>query len=151
MRASPPARPTTRPGAFCQTVNGNYGFATSKLNLYAPGDAKNPAPNQDLPLYANLADNGYPDQDLPAGDYIVSVDIPKDPVDGKPMYKVTTEEDVNIFDGDTYLPQQNFPPTTLAQANDPAGPPDGADRCRPASRRRSRPASSRRASVRCTP
>ena len=43
-----------------------------------------------------------------------SVDIPNDPVDGKPMYKVTAEEDVNVFDGDTYLPQENFPPTSGA-------------------------------------
>ena len=42
-------------------------------------------------LYADLAANGYDEQDLPAIDYIVSVDIPKDPVDGKPMYKVTSE------------------------------------------------------------
>jgi hypothetical protein len=112
------------PGAASQTVNGNYGFATSKLNLYAPGDAKNPAPNNDLPLYANLADNGYDEQDLPAKEYIVSVDIPNDPVDGKPMYKATSEEDVNVFDGDTYLPQENYPPTTPAIAADPAGPPD---------------------------
>jgi hypothetical protein len=112
------------PGAASQTVNGNYGFATSKLNLYPPGNAKNPAPNHDLALYADLATNGYFEQDLPAMAYIVSVDIPNDPVDGKPMYKVTTESDVNIFDGDTYLPQQNYPPTTLAAANAPAGPPD---------------------------
>ena len=77
------------PGAFGQTVNGNYGFG-----------------------------------DLAAGDYIVSVEMPKDPVDGKPMYQVTKEEDVNVFDGDTYLPQENFPPRTPAAANDPAGPGD---------------------------
>jgi hypothetical protein len=112
------------PGAASQTVNGNYGFATSKLNLYPPGNSKNPAPNNDLPLYADLAANGYDEQDLPALDYIVSVDIPKDPADHKPMYKVTSEEDVNIFDGDTYLPQENYPPATPADANDPAGPPD---------------------------
>ncbi len=110
------------PGNFGQTVNGNYGFGSSKLNLFKPGDSRNPAPNHDLALYANLADAGYDDEDLPAMDYIVSVEIPSDPVDGKPMYKVTSEEDVNIFRGDSYLPQQNFPPT-LAQAGDPADPP----------------------------
>jgi hypothetical protein len=112
------------PGAASQTVNGNYGFATSKLNLYPPGNAKNPARNHDLPLYAILADYGYAEQDLPPIDYIVSVDIPKDPVDGKPMYKVTSEADVNVFDGNTYLPQENYPPATPADANAPAGPPD---------------------------
>ena len=94
-------------GAFGQTVNGNYGFATSKLNQYKPGLTKNPAPAHDLALYAPLhcpatpvadrdsdcaagSNYDYPDQDLAASDYIVSVDIPNDPVDGKPMYKVTT-------------------------------------------------------------
>ena len=116
------------PGAFSQTVNGNYGFSSSKLNLYPVGDPQNPAPNHDLALYANLADNGYPEQDLPPMDYIVSVDIPKDPVDNKPMYKVTKEEDVNVFAGDTYLPQENYPPATVAAADNPAGPADKAPR-----------------------
>ncbi len=44
---------------------------------------------------------------------MVGVDIPNDPVDGKPMYKVTSEEDVNIFQGDRYLPQENFPPASV--------------------------------------
>ncbi len=112
------------PGNASQTVNGNYGFSGSKINLFDVGDSRNPAPNHDLPLYANLSDAGYADEDLPPLDYIVSVDIPKDPVDGKAMYKVTSEADVNVFDGDSYLPQQNYPPATPAIANDPAGPPD---------------------------
>jgi hypothetical protein len=103
------------PGNGSQTVNGNYGFATSKLNLYPATDTVH---NPDgLALYAPLPDGQS--QDLPAQDYIVSVDIPKDPVDGKPMYKVTSEQDVNVFDGDTYLPQLNYPPATPAIANNP--------------------------------
>jgi hypothetical protein len=103
------------PGNGAQTVNGNYGFATSNINLYPPTDtAHNP---DGLALYAPLPDGQS--QDLPAQDYIVSVEIPKDPVDGKPMYQVTGEQDVNIFDGDTYLPQQNYPPATPAIAADP--------------------------------
>lgn len=108
------------PGNASQTVNGNYGFATSKINLYPPGDTThNPG---GLEMYAPLPDGQQ--QDLPAQDYIVEVQIPTDPVDGKPMYKVTSEEDVNVFDGNTYLPQENYPPITPAEANDPAGPPD---------------------------
>ncbi|HKC26862.1 MAG TPA: IPT/TIG domain-containing protein, partial [Jatrophihabitans sp.] len=100
-----------------QTVNGNYGFSTSKVNLYPPTDTVH---NPDgLALYAALPDGQ--EQDLKAQDYIVSVDIPSDPVDGKPMYKVTSEQDVNVFDGDTYLPPQNYPPTTPAIAADPPG------------------------------
>jgi hypothetical protein len=104
------------PGAGSQTVNGNYGFATSKVNLYPPGDDKNPAPDKSLPLYADLVSNGYDEQDLPARDYIVGVDIPNDPVDNKPMYKVTSEEDVNVFTGNAYLPQENYPPVSAAAA-----------------------------------
>jgi len=104
--ASDPADPNSTDTAG-QTVNGNYGFATSKLNQYPASDTVH---NPDgLALYAPLVGS---QQDLRAGDYIVSVDIPSDPVDRKPMYKATREEDVNIFDGDTYLPQQNYPPAT---------------------------------------
>jgi hypothetical protein len=122
----------TTPGNFGQTVNGNYGFGASKLNLYPPGDENNPAPGKDLPLYANLADNNYADQPLVPDDYLVSVDLPQNPVGGKPMYTATREEDVNIFNGDGYLPQENFPPApelssdppTPAQPQpDPGGPP----------------------------
>ncbi|HZC73121.1 MAG TPA: IPT/TIG domain-containing protein, partial [Jatrophihabitans sp.] len=120
-----------------QTVNGNYGFGSSKINLWPATDTVH---NPDgLPLYAPLhclanpgpndpprdarcdagADYNYDDQDLRNLDYLVSVDIPNDPVDGKPMYKATSEADVNVFDGDSYLPQQNFPPTTQAMADNP--------------------------------
>ncbi len=111
------------PGAASQTVNGNYGFGSSKLNLYPPGNANNPAPDHQLPLYADLAGAGYPEQDLKAADYIVSVDIPDNPVGGGKMYKATSEEDVNVFDGDTYLPQDNFPITSASAADNAAGPP----------------------------
>ena len=110
------------PGNGSQTVNGNYGFGTSRINLWPATDTvHNPL---GLALYAPLPDGQ--EQDLRPQEYIVSVDIPNDPVDGKPMYKVTREEDVNVFDGDTYLPQENFPPATPAIAEDPAGPPDPA-------------------------
>jgi len=114
-------------GEFGQQVNGNYGFATSKLNLYAPGDDRNPgdpngAPgNKALPLYADLAAAGYGEQPLAPQEYIVSVEIPDNPVGGGKMYKVTDEESINVFDGDSYLPQENFPPTAAAVADPPAG------------------------------
>jgi hypothetical protein len=106
-------------GAFGQTVNGNYGFSTSDLNLYPPNDPSNPAPDKQLPLYADLTANGYAPQPLTPDDYVVSVDIPNDPVDGRPMYQVTREEDVNVFDGDTYLPTENFPVSTDPTTNPP--------------------------------
>lgn len=111
---------TTDPTSAGQTVNGNYGFGTSTLNLWPPSDTvHNPG---GLALYAPLPPGV--EQDLRAEDYIVSVDIPANPVGGGSMYKATREEDVNVFDGDTYLPQQNYPPATQAAAD--AAPPAGA-------------------------
>jgi hypothetical protein len=113
------------PKNFGQTVNGNYAFTDSKRNLYAPGDPQNPgdpngpAGNHDLPLYAPLP-NGQTQKLLP-DDYLVSVESPDNPVGGGKMYQVTKEEDVNVFNGDGYLPQENFPPTP-DQAADQPGP-----------------------------
>ncbi len=46
---------------------------------------------------------------MPAGDYIVSVEIPDDPSGPRtPMYKVTSEEDVNVFTGDDYVAQEDY-------------------------------------------
>jgi hypothetical protein len=107
----------TTPGAFSQTVNGNYAFSESKLNLYPPGDPKNPAPNHDLALYAPLPDGVT--QTLLPDDYLVAVEIPDNPVGGGKMYEITKEEDVNIFGGDGFLPQENFPPSPAQAANQP--------------------------------
>jgi hypothetical protein len=102
------------PGNAGQTVNGNYGFTDSRINLWPKSDAVH---NPDgLDLYAPLPDGES--QPLRPQEYLVSVDIPNDPVDGKPMYKVTSEEDVNVFDGDSYLPQPNFNDMTLGEATD---------------------------------
>ncbi|MEP7332471.1 MAG: SdrD B-like domain-containing protein [Terracoccus sp.] len=112
---------TTDPTSAGQTVNGNYGFTGSTRNLYPHGDARN---THDLDIGAPLPDGE--EQDLPAADYIVSVGLPANPVptaSAPSMYKVTSEEDVNVFAGDSYLPQENFPPSA-AQASNPAGAPD---------------------------
>ncbi len=110
------------PGEAAQTVNGNYGFATSTLNQWPVGNVNNPAPGRDLPLWADLAAAGYPEQPLRANDYIVEVEIPDNPVGGGKMYEATGEEDVNVFDGDSYLPQENMAHLTPAEAADPPGP-----------------------------
>jgi hypothetical protein len=103
------ARPEdATPGAWGQQVNGNYGFGESLLNQFPVGDPQNPAPNHDLELYAPLADSGYDPQPLVPGDYIVGLDVPND-YRGKPLYTPTREEDVNVFDGDTHLPQNSYP------------------------------------------
>ncbi len=50
---------------------------------------------------------------LPAGDYLVSLDIPND-LTGQPMYKATGEEDINIGNGNDIVPQ--VPPPACAGA-----------------------------------
>jgi len=140
-----------------QTVNGNYGFSSSKLNLLDPA-ATNPDGTQMYPacssaISAQIASSGnypdpadinslnggqqcipldddgnplalyapldgttigqtykYPEQELAPNNYIVSVNIPNDAY-GKPLYQITKEEDVNIFTGEDFLPQENFPLT----------------------------------------
>jgi hypothetical protein len=72
------------------TVDGNYGFTTI---------LKDPVTGADIPETA-----------MPAGDYLVQVDIPNDPRTGKPFYQVTREEDVNVFNGDQFTTQEPPPP-----------------------------------------
>ena len=72
------------------TVNGNYGFADEYIDPSLPaGDG----PGQ-LDDPANL-------RPLAADDYVVKIDIPKD-AHGKDIYKVTKEEDINVFSGDAF-------------------------------------------------
>ena len=70
------------------TLNGNWAFADRYIDPSLPaGDG----PGQ-LDDPANL-------EPLPEGDYVVKVDIPKD-AHGKDLYKVTAEENINVFTGD---------------------------------------------------
>ena len=102
------------------------GAEANNLCVEAPMMGVQAGPSDATPGAASQTVNGnYGFGDLAAGDYIVAVDVPKDPVDGKPMYQVTREEDVNVFDGDTYLSQENFPPTASEAASD--GPGTGND------------------------
>ncbi|WP_344951618.1 IPT/TIG domain-containing protein [Terrabacter ginsenosidimutans] len=102
------------------------GPEANNLCVEAPMMGVQVGPSDNTPGAAGQTVNGnYGFGDLSAGDYIVAVDVPKDPVDGKPMYQVTREEDVNVFDGDTYLPQENFPPSSVEAASD--GPGTGND------------------------
>ncbi|MFN2183931.1 MAG: SdrD B-like domain-containing protein [Anaerolineae bacterium] len=72
---------------------GNYGF----------GEISND-PDTGAPLPAPIP--------IPPGDYLVEVVIPNDPIFGRPLYEVTREEDLNMFDGDVFLPQ--IPPSACA-------------------------------------
>ncbi len=114
----------TTPDSFGQTVNGNYGFATTDYNVLTPDDPDDPVdPTTGAPLayMEKFSAHGMEAQPLPNSDFVVKVDIPKD-AKGKALYQVTKEEDVNVFDGDAYLPQANFRNLTLAEAtNTPSG------------------------------
>lgn len=142
------AKPSdSTPGATAQTVNGNYGFGSSRLNLFdpattpactvaqmaeirstgtyplpgcAPLNADDSAP---LAWYADLSAAGLPDMGLKPDQYIVGVEIPKDSF-GHDMYKITKEEDVNIFGGDQMLPQENFPASADAGSSSTCTPGD---------------------------
>ena len=72
------------------SVDGNYGFGT-----ICPNGATGP----------ETCASGDP-EDIPAGDYLVDVDVPDNPGQaGDPMYKFTREEDINIGNGDAVVPQ----------------------------------------------
>ena len=101
------------PGNASQTVNGNYAFATTDVEQFPATDPRN---TSGLDQYAALPAGQT--EDLVPGDYIVAVDIPKNPVGGGDMYKATSEEDVNVFDGDSYLPQENLGSITPSVAAD---------------------------------
>ena len=77
------------------TVDGNWGFG----EIISPSvDA---AITETLPM--------------PLGDYLVEVEVPNDPYTGQPVYQVIREEDVNVFDGVSFIPQ--IPPPVCAGAN----------------------------------
>ena len=88
-------------GGFGATVDGNYGFGDG---CFGPGGF-----NEATGACANGADP----TPLPTDDYLVEVEVPND-VYGRPLYKVTREEDINVFDGDAYYTQ--LPPPACAGA-----------------------------------
>ncbi len=97
-----PADQGNADASFGATVNGNYGFGDGCFN--GTLDASDPAD----PVCA-----GGDFTTLPAGDYLVSLDMPDDST-GNPMYKATGEEDINIGNGNDVVPQ--VPPPACAGA-----------------------------------
>ncbi len=71
-------------------------------------------PNDPDAGFGAAVDGNFGFGDIPAGDYLVEVEIPNDPILGRPLYKVTREEDINVFEGDAYSPQ--LPPSACAGA-----------------------------------
>ena len=88
---------------FGASVDGNYGFGDGCFD--GTLDATDPAnPDCDGGSFESLPSNR---------DYLVKVDIPNDAL-GRPMYKVTREEDINVANGDSFIPQ--VPPPACAGA-----------------------------------
>ncbi len=82
-------------------VDGNYGFGDGCFNGML--DASDPS----APVCV-----GGTFESLPGGrEYLVQVEIPNDAT-GRPLYKVTREEDINIGNGDQFIPQ--VPPPACA-------------------------------------
>jgi hypothetical protein len=111
-------------------VDGNYGFGDG---CFAPNtlDASDPA----NPKCISSTDSTVTDAFTPlaARDYLVQVDLSSQPdlATGEPIYKVTREEDINIGNGDEFIPPA-VPPSACAgalhivnsstNANFPGGP-----------------------------
>jgi len=95
---------------FGASVDGNYGFG----DMCAAGVAVDA--NGDVVYGADgtpeCSDGAAHTVQLPANkDYLVKVEIPNDSL-GRPMYKVTKEEDINIATGDSFVPQA-LPPACV--------------------------------------
>ncbi|MGD9958246.1 SdrD B-like domain-containing protein [Nocardioides sp.] len=95
----------TADASFGATVNGNYGFGDGCFTGTIDDSAT------DFDPAAPVCEGGDFTA-LPAGDYLVSLDIPDDAVTGHPKYKVTGEEDINIAHGNQVIPQ--VPPPSCA-------------------------------------
>jgi hypothetical protein len=81
------------------TVDGNYGFADG---CFGPGGYN---------TTTQTCDDGTEPTTLTSRDYLVEVEDKFD-ARGRPMFQVTREEDINIFNGDQWVPQ--IPPPECA-------------------------------------
>ena len=83
------------------TLDGNYGFGDG---CFGPGG---------FDTATGGCVNGADPTPLVAADYLVEISVPNDAL-GRPRYQVTREEDINIFNGDQWVPQ--IPPPECAGA-----------------------------------
>ena len=95
---------------FGATVDGNYGFGDGCFGVggfvITPGDKTG----------AGACADGTDPTALPAGDYLVQVDLDSQlDAQNKRIYKVTREEDINIGNGDEWIPPA-VPPSSCAGA-----------------------------------
>jgi hypothetical protein len=82
----------TQIGDGQNSLDGNWGFEEGCFT----GDGADPETGDCL--------DGSEPTSLPPGHYLVEVEIPLDASEN-PMFQVTREEDLNIFDGDVFSPQ----------------------------------------------
>jgi uncharacterized repeat protein (TIGR01451 family) len=93
---------------FGAAVDGNYGFGDGCFVSTLPR-----VPGEFDPATGECLTGTL--QSLPAGDYLVQVDLTSQlDAQGKPVYKVTREEDINIGNGDEFVPA--VPPSECAGA-----------------------------------
>jgi len=91
---------------FGAAVDGNYGFGDGCFD--GTLDATDPA----NPVCRDDLGNQIAFTPLPGGvNYLVQVEIPNDAL-GRPLYNVTKEEDINVANGDQFIPQ--VPPPACA-------------------------------------
>jgi hypothetical protein len=82
---------------FGATLDGNYGFTEGCL-----ATGYDSATGECLPDGTGVRPLPTP---LKPDEYLVAVAIPDDPLrPGKKLFQVTREEDVNMYDGDTFIP-----------------------------------------------
>jgi hypothetical protein len=89
----------TQAGDGQNTLDGNWGFGEG---CFGEGN---------YAIAEGVCFDGSDPIPLPAGKYLVEVEIPED-ASGNPMFQVTREEDLNMFDGDTFVP--SVPPPACA-------------------------------------
>ena len=87
--------------SFGAALDGNYGLTEG---CFADdGDPATPlAPGSFDPMTGACTTGEL--APLPPADYLVEVVIPNDPVLGRPLFQVTREEDVNMYNGDEFIP-----------------------------------------------
>ena len=94
---------------FGATVDGNYGFGDGCFGT--GGFIEDTLPAATIPgSNPGQCSGGAAPTPLTSGNYLVKVEIPTDSILHRPLLKVTKEEDINIFTGDTYIPQVPPPP-----------------------------------------
>ena len=88
------------------TVSGNYGFGqrwrldSANSDGYAHCGASYTSTDGST---CDTDHGGRILENMPNGDYLVKTEIPKDAF-GRDKFQVTKEEDINVFTGDTYVP-----------------------------------------------